>query len=219
MKHTLETRIRNLPLLLNKGLGVIFVILCLLVMGASCNKGSNSSDESNGQVTTGNLGEGTSTDSTSNAGQDDAREEETSETEENSAQEDEDTVTEDSEEESEEESEEASTDFDWQELGKTSYSTCQACHQANGEGIPSAFPPLKGHITKLYNAEGGRKYIINVVLYGLQGLIEVEDTSYNSAMSPQSFFSDEQIAAVLNHELNSWGNDELLEEFNPILTK
>ena len=115
------------------------------------------------------------------------------------------------------ESEEAEVGFDWQELGKTTFSTCQGCHQANGEGIPGAFPPLKGHMPKLYNAEGGRKYIINVVLYGLQGQIEVNGMNYSSAMSSQNFLDDEQIAAVLNHELNSWGNDELLEGFSPIL--
>ena len=120
-------------------------------------------------------------------------------------------------EEAVEEAEEASAEFEWQELGQTTYNVCQACHQANGEGLPGAFPPLKEHITKLYNAEGGRKYIINVVLYGLQGKIEVGDTSYSSAMTSQNFLSDEQIAAVLNHELTSWGNDELLEDFNPIL--
>ncbi len=120
-------------------------------------------------------------------------------------------------EEAAEETEEAPADFDWQELGETTYNVCQACHQATGEGIPSAFPPLKGHITELYNAEGGRKYLINVVLYGLQGKIEAGGTSYNSAMTSQNFLNDEQIAAVLNHELNSWGNDELLEDFDPIL--
>ncbi len=128
------------------------------------------------------------------------------------------TESESTEETAPEEAEEiAETDFEWQELGQTTYNVCQACHQANGEGIPSAFPPLKGHITKLYNAEGGRKYLINVVLYGLQGKIEANGVSYSSVMTAHNFLSDEQIAAVLNHELTSWGNDELLEDFNPIL--
>lgn len=109
-------------------------------------------------------------------------------------------------------------DFEWQALGKETYNTCLACHQANGEGIAGAFPPLKGNITDLYQAEGGRKYIINVVLYGLQGRIKVENNSYNGIMTPhKDLLSDEEVAAVLNHELTSWGNDALLEEFIPIL--
>ena len=108
--------------------------------------------------------------------------------------------------------------FDWQELGESTYTAnCVACHQANGEGIPGAFPPLAGHIPNLYNAEGGRDYIIQTVLYGLMGEIEVNGTSYNSAMTPWAQLSDEQIAATLNHELSSWGNDEVLEDFSPIL--
>ena len=108
-------------------------------------------------------------------------------------------------------------EFDWQTLGETTYSTnCVACHQANGAGIPGAFPPLAGHMPELYNAEGGRQYIINVVLYGLQGQIEVDGTVYNGVMTPWSQLSDEQIAATLNHELTSWDNEALLEDFSPI---
>ena len=54
-------------------------------------------------------------------------------------------------------------------LGEKTYVNCTACHQANGQGVPSAFPPQAGHAPTLYNAEGGRKYMINTVLYGLQG--------------------------------------------------
>ncbi len=210
--NTLQTLKTSLPLLLKKPKGIIFILLCLLVMGASCNRENTSPDESDGQVTTGSLGESTATDSTDPA---DTREEtEGTDTEEDeNTEEDESTAGEDTEDEQEE----SGTDFDWQDLGKTTYNSCQACHQVNGEGIPGAFPPLKGHMAELYNAEGGRKYIINVVIYGLQGEIEVQATTYSSAMSQHKFLSDEQIAAVLNHELSSWGNDELLEEFSPIL--
>ncbi|MCA9837938.1 MAG: cytochrome c [Trueperaceae bacterium] len=93
-----------------------------------------------------------------------------------------------------------------------------ACHQANGQGIPAAFPPLAGHMPDLYSAEGGREYIINVVLYGLMGEIEVNGAKYNSVMTPwAAVLSDEQIAATLNHELTSWGNDALLTDFMPIM--
>lgn len=113
---------------------------------------------------------------------------------------------------------EAPAAFDWQQLGETTYiQNCSACHQANGQGIPGAFPPLAGHVPNLYNAEGGREYLIKVVLYGLQGQIVVNGMTYNGAMNPWGHLSNEQIAAALNHELTSWGNDQLLTDFKPIM--
>ncbi|MEZ4629394.1 MAG: c-type cytochrome [Deinococcales bacterium] len=113
---------------------------------------------------------------------------------------------------------EAAASFDWKELGDTTYtSVCLACHQMTGAGIPGAFPPLKDHMPELYKAEGGREYMIDVVLYGLQGAINVAGMDYNGIMPPQGHLSDEQIAAVLNHELTSWGNDALIEDFKPIM--
>ena len=107
--------------------------------------------------------------------------------------------------------------FDWQAVGEQTYTAnCVSCHQAEGQGIPGAFPPLAGHIPNLYNAEGGRTYIINVVLYGLQGEINVLGQSYNGIMNPWAQLSDEEIAAALNHELNAWGNDALVTDFTPI---
>ena len=112
----------------------------------------------------------------------------------------------------------AASSFDWQDLGEKTYTgVCVACHQANGAGVPGAFPPLAGHMPNLYSAEGGREYLINVVLYGLQGEILIDGTSYNSVMTGWSNLSDEEIAATLNHELSSWGNDGLIADFNPIM--
>lgn len=110
------------------------------------------------------------------------------------------------------------TDLAWQELGETTFNNCSGCHQATGEGIPATFPPLKTHLPNLEALEGGREYIINVLLYGLQGEIEVLGQSYDSVMPAWNHLSDEKIAAVINHELHSWGNDALLrEDFSPIL--
>jgi mono/diheme cytochrome c family protein/heme/copper-type cytochrome/quinol oxidase subunit 4 len=105
-------------------------------------------------------------------------------------------------------------------LGEKTFSNCMACHQANGQGIPAAFPPLAGHIPTLYKTEGGRQYIINVVLYGLQGEIEIDSAKYNGIMTPWGpLLKDDQIANVLNFALTSWGNDALLEEFTPITSE
>jgi mono/diheme cytochrome c family protein/heme/copper-type cytochrome/quinol oxidase subunit 4 len=112
----------------------------------------------------------------------------------------------------------AAIEFD-RALGERTYtSTCQGCHQAGGAGLPGVFPPLAGNMPSLYNAEGGREYLIDVLLYGLTGQIQVDGQSYNGTMPPWAGLSDEQIAAVLNHELTAWGNDAELESFTPILS-
>jgi mono/diheme cytochrome c family protein/heme/copper-type cytochrome/quinol oxidase subunit 4 len=105
-----------------------------------------------------------------------------------------------------------------EELGSETYSSnCASCHQGNGQGIPGAFPPLAGgHMPNLYNAEGGRDYLVNVLLYGLQGEITVAGQTYNGQMPAWSQLSNEQIAAVLNHELTSWDNEAALQDFQPI---
>jgi mono/diheme cytochrome c family protein/heme/copper-type cytochrome/quinol oxidase subunit 4 len=102
-------------------------------------------------------------------------------------------------------------------LGEQAYSNCVACHQPNGQGVPGAFPPQAGHAPEIYNVEGGRTYMIHTVLYGLQGEIVVDGTTYNGIMTPWgALMNDEQIAAVLNYVLTSWGNEDLLEDFTPI---
>jgi mono/diheme cytochrome c family protein len=89
-------------------------------------------------------------------------------------------------------------------------STCTACHQANGMGVPGAFPPLAGSewVTK------DPEIPIRIVLHGLQGSIEVKGTTYNNVMPEWgSKLSNEEIAAVLTHERTSWGNSA--EEITP----
>ena len=109
-------------------------------------------------------------------------------------------------------------DADWQAIGAETYAAnCAACHQAEGQGIPAAFPPLAGHAPLLVAAEGGREYLIKVLLYGLQGEITVLEATYNGVMPPWPQLSDEQVAAVINHTLHAWGNDALLPEgFEPV---
>ena len=101
-------------------------------------------------------------------------------------------------------------------LGSTTYASCMGCHQANGQGVPGAFPPLAGHTADLFNAQGGRSYLVNVMLYGLQGEIVVDGTSYNGLMPAFGHLSDDAIAAVINHTLVEWGNDELIDDFDAI---
>jgi len=80
---------------------------------------------------------------------------------------------------------------------------CAACHQATGEGIPGAFPPLKGNAA-VNNADPTTH--IRVVLHGLQGGT-VGGVTYSSPMPPfANTLSDADIANIIDYERSSWGN-------------
>ena len=65
--------------------------------------------------------------------------------------------------------------------GKAVYAqTCFACHQANGQGVPNAFPPLAG--SDYLNANVDRA--IGIVLNGNKGKITVNGKEYNGIMTP-----------------------------------
>jgi cytochrome c oxidase subunit II len=90
-------------------------------------------------------------------------------------------------------------------LGEQVFNTnCAACHQASGEGVAGAFPPVRGHANEIFAAQGGREYLPTLLLNGLQGPIEVAGNTYNGIMPAWRQLSDEQIAAVLNYSLTAW---------------
>lgn len=81
---------------------------------------------------------------------------------------------------------------------------CTTCHGAEGKGTKGVFPPLVGakdHMGDCVNHAA-------IVIYGMEGEIEVDGTKYNGVMTPQgAMLDDDQIAAVITYERNSWGND------------
>lgn len=79
---------------------------------------------------------------------------------------------------------------------------CQACHQANGEGLPNTFPPL----AKSDYLLADKTRAINQVIKGSSGEITVNGLKFNSTMPPPNL-TDEQVADVLNYVLHSWGNN------------
>jgi len=83
---------------------------------------------------------------------------------------------------------------------------CLACHQVTGAGIPAVFPPLEGHVPELLAVEGGRRYLVALVLFGLTGQITVAEQGYNGVMPPWGHLSDSQLADVLNYIASAWGN-------------
>jgi mono/diheme cytochrome c family protein len=82
-------------------------------------------------------------------------------------------------------------------------SRCASCHQANGQGVSGAFPPL---IRTPWVEDKGQ--IIRILLHGMQGEMEVDGEVYNGAMPAWgSTLSDREIAAVITHVRQSWDND------------
>jgi nitrite reductase (NO-forming)/hydroxylamine reductase len=85
---------------------------------------------------------------------------------------------------------------------KAFQSACQACHQADGKGLPGAFPPLAA--SDYLKADKHRA--IKNVLQGLTGSVVVNGATYNSVMPPMSQLSDAEIADALTYAMNTWGN-------------
>ncbi len=80
---------------------------------------------------------------------------------------------------------------------------CAACHQASGQGIPGAFPALKGNAA-VNDADATTH--IRAVLHGLQGA-NVGGVVYSSPMPPfADTLADADIANIINYERSSWGN-------------
>lgn len=89
--------------------------------------------------------------------------------------------------------------------GATIYANnCASCHQTNGQGIEGVFPPLAGD--PVVTDEDPTEHI-QTVLYGLQGKT-IQGTEYQGVMQPfGEMLSDEEVAAIINHERTSWGNN------------
>jgi cytochrome c oxidase cbb3-type subunit 2 len=80
---------------------------------------------------------------------------------------------------------------------------CSACHQANGEGLPGAFPSLKNDA--VVDKDDATKHI-QVVLQGLHGA-KVSGVVYSSPMPPfAGTLSDAEVADIIDYERSSWGN-------------
>src|SRR5690349_21375034 len=67
--------------------------------------------------------------------------------------------------------------------GKAVYSTyCLACHQADGSGVPNLNPPLIKTIWVL----GSKTTLIQQVLKGSKGKVEIDGDTFHNVMPPMS---------------------------------
>jgi cytochrome c oxidase cbb3-type subunit II len=95
---------------------------------------------------------------------------------------------------------------------------CQSCHQANGEGLPGAFPPLKGSKIVL---DKNPEIFIDIIMNGYNAR---EEFAEMPAIGKLNNLNPSEIAAIINHERTSWGNlgekisSEKVEEIVQYLT-
>ncbi|MEZ8013718.1 cytochrome c oxidase subunit II, partial [Vibrio sp. FF59] len=80
-------------------------------------------------------------------------------------------------------------------IGEEVYKTrCAVCHQVNGEGIPGAFPAIKGSPIAL----GDVDVHIDTIVYGRGG---------TAMQAFDNQLTEKEIAAVVTYQRNAWGND------------
>ena len=80
---------------------------------------------------------------------------------------------------------------------------CVACHQQTGQGVAGVFPPLVASRWVL----GSEERLVQIMLHGINGAIEVRGTTYQGVMPAFARLSDEELAAVTTHIRSTWGND------------
>jgi len=88
--------------------------------------------------------------------------------------------------------------------GRIYNNRCQACHQADGQGVAGQFPPLVE--SEWVTGDKGR--LIRILLHGMEGPMVVLGEEYNGVMPGwQRQLDDAEIAAVLTHIRSEWEND------------
>lgn len=87
--------------------------------------------------------------------------------------------------------------------GQVYAANCVACHQADGQGVAGVFPPLAGSRWVL----GSEERLVQIMLHGIAGPIEVQGVTYQGVMPAFARLSDVELAAVTTHVRSSWGND------------
>jgi len=86
------------------------------------------------------------------------------------------------------------TAFEWRAFGEDTYlRNCQNCHTVDGSGR-GMYPPVQNQAAHL-RADGGRGYLVDLVLYGLY------TGDYGAPMPPMPELSDAEVAAVTNYVL------------------
>ncbi len=87
--------------------------------------------------------------------------------------------------------------------GPALYKRCAACHLATGAGVPGAFPSLKNEPPVLAGKPDGRRFLVLAITRGLSGPMVADGKTYRGVMPAQASMKDDEVAAVLNHVLDT----------------
>jgi len=80
---------------------------------------------------------------------------------------------------------------------------CQACHQQNGKGLPGAFPSLAGSKVVL---DENPEIFVDIIMNGYNARAN-EGFGPMPAVGTMANLTADEVAAIMNHEKTSWGND------------
>lgn len=99
----------------------------------------------------------------------------------------------------------ATAEAEAQADGAKVYATvCSSCHQATGQGVPGAFPPLADSEW----VTGDEARLVKIILHGVTGEMEVAGEIYAGMMPPWGGgLNDAEIAAVATYVRSNFGNE------------
>jgi mono/diheme cytochrome c family protein len=84
--------------------------------------------------------------------------------------------------------------------------TCALCHQNGGVGLKGQFPRLAGRVDRMAVDPQARAYLIETVLFGISGRIEVDGAPIVGVMPSFASLSDDELASVLNYLIRLGGS-------------
>lgn len=108
--------------------------------------------------------------------------------------------------------------------GKNLYANnCAACHQANGEGLAGAFPPLKNSPVVMGE---NLQLFVDIIMNGYDARGEY---GVMPAVGTNANWTAKEVTAIVNYERNNWGNQapkvsveevqQILDYINQMKTK
>lgn len=80
---------------------------------------------------------------------------------------------------------------------------CSNCHQEDGSGFKSLYPPLAGSDYMDTNPE----QVLCIMKYGATGEMTVNGVSFNQPMPGVPSLTDLEIAEIATYIYNTWGNE------------
>ena len=80
---------------------------------------------------------------------------------------------------------------------------CAPCHQQDGKGARGRIPPIAGSEW----VTGDKALLVNILLRGMYGQIEVKGESYNGPMPAFDFLKDEELSLILTYIRQHFGNN------------